>query len=277
MPASDMDRLLSGLEVSFLRLALCHVASGRCFSHSTEGGTGIHYTLSGSGKMRIGSGTPLLLAPHTLVITPQGGGQALEASTACQEVVSLHGVFQASYGGSISLFARLPGPLIESFAPSDRLDTLLQGALAEMTLLHVGAAAMAAALLKQVLVIVLRRALNSANPWIENFSLLRDPRIARAFSAMVARPGAPHSVDTLAVACGMSRSAFTASFTQALGEAPMTVLRQLRMHHARTLLAGRSLSMDQVAGAVGYSSKSSFRRALRRSGGTQSRVTSHLE
>jgi AraC-like DNA-binding protein len=266
MPASDMNRLLSCLEVDFRQLALRHISGGQFFCHSAEDGAGIHYTLSGRGTMRVGSGPPLLLAPHTLVITPQSKGQALETSTACQEIVSFHGVFQASYAGSISLFAKLPGPLIECFSPNDRLDILLHNALGEMTSRHVGSAAMAAALLKQVLVIVLRRALSSANLWIENFPLLSDPRIARAFSEMVARPGAPHSVDTLSASCGMSRSAFTASFTQALGEAPMTVLRQLRMHHAKALLAGRALSIDQVAGAVGYASKSSFRRALRKSG-----------
>jgi AraC family transcriptional activator of mtrCDE len=266
MPASDVDRLLSGLEVDFQQLAICHVTTGQPLSHCAEDGTGVHYTLSGCGKMRVGSGTPLTLAPHTLVITPQGRSQALEANTTCQELVFFQGVFKASYGGSVSLFSKLPGPLIEGFTPGDRLDVLLHSALEEMMTRHVGSAAMSAALLKQVLVIVLRRALSSANLWVENFTLLRDPRIARAFSEMVARPGAPHSVDTLAVTCGMSRSAFTASFTQALGEAPMTVLRQLRMRRAKTLLSGQALSIDQVAGAVGYSSKSSFRRALRKSG-----------
>jgi AraC family transcriptional activator of mtrCDE len=266
MPASDMDRLLSGLEVDFQQLTICHVTTGQSLSHSAENGTAVHYTLSGSGKMRVGSAPTLTLAPHTLVITPQGKSQALEATATCQELVCFQGLFRASYGGSVSLFSKLPDPLIERFTPGDRLDVLLHSALHEMTTRPVGSAAMSAALLKQVLVIVLRRALSSANLWIESFTLLRDPRIARAFSEMVARPGAPHSVDTLAVACGMSRSAFTASFTQALGEAPMTVLRQLRMRRAKTLLAGRALSIDQVAGAVGYSSKSSFRRALRKSG-----------
>jgi AraC-like DNA-binding protein len=278
MPASDMDRLLSSLEVDFLRLEVCHVTNGQSWSHSAEDGTGIHYTRSGVGKMRVGGGTPLVLAPHTLIITPQSKIQALEANAASQELVCFQGVFKASYGGSVSLFSRLPGPLVECFSPGDRLDVLLHSALEEMTMRHVGSAAMSAALLKQVLVIVLRRALSSANLWVENFTLLRDPRIARAFSEMLARPGASHSVDTLAVTCGMSRSAFTVSFTQALGEAPMTVLRQLRMRRAKVLLAGRTLSIDQVAGAVGYSSRSSFRRALRKAGVYASGgVTSRLE
>jgi AraC family transcriptional activator of mtrCDE len=266
MPASDMDRLLSGLEIDFQQLAICHVAAGQSLSHCAVDGIGIHYTLGGSGAIRVGNRTELTLAPHTLVITPQGKSQALEADTTNQELVCFQGVFKASFGGSVGLFSRLPDPLIERFTPSDRLDVLLHSALEEMTTRHIGSAAMSAALLKQVLVIVLRRALSCANLWLENFALLRDPRIVRAFSEMVARPGAPHSVETLAVTCGMSRSAFTANFTQALGEAPMTVLRQLRMRRAETLLAGRALSIDQVAGAVGYSSKSSFRRALRKSG-----------
>jgi AraC-like DNA-binding protein len=38
------------------------------------------------------------------------------------------------------------------------------------------------------------------------------------------------------------------------------------MRQAQTLLASRGLSVDQVAGVVGYSSRGSFFRALRKSG-----------
>lgn len=93
--------------------------------------------------------------------------------------------------------------------------------------------------------------------------MLSDPQIARAFADMLARPGSPHSVLTLSQAAGLSRSAFMARFADAFGCSPMAALRQLRMRHAAHLLAATTLSIEQIAHAVGYTSRSSFFRAFR--------------
>jgi hypothetical protein len=55
-------------------------------------------------------------------------------------------------------------------------------------------AAESSALLKQVIVALLRRSLGSFNSWVERFSMLRDPQISRVFAEMAAHPGAPHSI-----------------------------------------------------------------------------------
>ena len=57
--------------------------------------------------------------------------------------------------------------------------------------------AMARGLLKLVLVALLRRSLAFLNVWVERFSMLGDPQIARAFAEMAARPVAPHTVQSL--------------------------------------------------------------------------------
>ena len=44
----------------------------------------------------------------------------------------------------------------------------------------------------------------------------------------------------------------------------MTALRDLRMRHAAMLLAGHTISVDQAAHEVGYTSRSSFLRAFRK-------------
>jgi AraC family transcriptional activator of mtrCDE len=85
---------------------------------------------------------------------------------------------------------------------------------------------------------------------------------------MVARPGAPHSVQTLSQIAGLSRSAFMAHFTSAFGCSPMAALRQLRMRHAAKLLAANFLSIEQIAGAVGFASRSSFSRVFQQAHGT---------
>jgi AraC family transcriptional activator of mtrCDE len=54
-----------------------------------------------------------------------------------------------------------------------------------------------------------------------------------------------------------------ARFAAAFGCSPMALLSQLRMRHAADMLAANVLSIEQIAHAVGYTSRSSFFRAFR--------------
>ena len=83
------------------------------------------------------------------------------------------------------------------------------------------------------------------------------------FSEMVAFPGTQYSVAALSEKACLSRSAFMARFVAAVGAPPFVVLRELRMRRAAELLASESMTIDQVARAVGYCSRSSFARAFR--------------
>jgi AraC family transcriptional activator of mtrCDE len=128
--------------------------------------------------------------------------------------------------------------------------------------------AMTTALIKQILVTLFRRRLTTFDGGIETRDLLTDTQISHAFSEMIAQPGAPHTLRSLAKKAGLSRSVFMARFARALGQPPMAALRQLRMRYAATLLSGDSLSIEEVARAVGYASRSSFFRAFREIHGT---------
>jgi AraC family transcriptional activator of mtrCDE len=174
------------------------------------------------------------------------------------------GYFKALYGTSMDLFATLASPIVEQFDASDQLDHKLRSALAELVAQEVGMGAMTTTLLKQVLVVLLRRSLSSINLWVERFSMFSDPHIARAFADMVTQPGAPHSVKSLAQSACLSRSAFMSRFTVLFGQSPMAALREIRMRQAIVLLANESLSIDQIARAVGYESRGSFLRVFRK-------------
>jgi AraC family transcriptional activator of mtrCDE len=182
------------------------------------------------------------------------------------------GYFNASYGAAVDLFAPFTDVVIEQFDSADRLDHTLKAALAELVAQEVGMGAMTTALLKQVVITLLRRSLSSMNSWVERLAIFCDPPIARAFAEMVARPGAPHSVLTLSRAGALSRSAFMARFTAAFGEPPMMVLRRVRMRQAAHLLTASSLPVDSVARRVGYASRSSFFRAFRSTYGSEPSV-----
>lgn len=178
-------------------------------------------------------------------------------------VMLICGYFRATYGSSIDLFASLSTPIVERFEPADELGSKLQAALAEISGRQVGMQAMTTAILKQVLVTLVRRSLNSTSAWLERFSILSDRQIARAFADMVALPSADHSVMALAQKAALSRSAFMARFVRAIGCSPMVALRQMRMKRAADMLAARTFSVEQIARAVGHKSRSSFLRAFR--------------
>lgn len=93
---------------------------------------------------------------------------------------------------------------------------------------------------------------------------LRDPHLAAALGALHAEPGRPWTLAALAAAARLSRTAFAARFTAAVGEAPMAYLRSLRLHRARRLLRDERLTVAAVAARVGYTSDVAFAAAFRR-------------
>jgi AraC family transcriptional activator of mtrCDE len=283
---------MTTLDVTFVRLSECALAAGAHLAVARAAASTIHYCLRGTGFILLDDEAPIRLTPHTLVIVPPGRAMTITATehpTALRNTRKLNhggftagssqrhtvgnceptlvlacGSFRANYGPALDLFASLATPIVERFDVHDQLDQVMAYAMAELAAQDVGGGPMSAALLKLVLLALLRRCLVSTNAWVERFSILSDPPIARAFAEMASRPSVPHTVQSLSHAVGLSRSAFMARFSAAFGESPMSLLRRMRMRHAADLLAANALSIDQVALNAGYQSRSSFTRTFRR-------------
>lgn len=293
---TDLELLMRTLEVSFVHLSECVVSSGYGLTLDGVDATGIHYNLRGTGIAHIGNGSAIELEPHTMIVVPPRSALRIDvpgerpaasvrivdgkscvtvndgvyrfvAGDGTPDLIMFCGFFHAVYASSISLFGTLSAPIVERFDACDLLDQKLNAALSELVSQEVGVHAMSSALLKQVVVTLLRRALTSPNSWVEQFSLLRDPQVARAFAVMVENPGAPHTVESLARSASLSRSAFMAHFHEAVGRSPMLVLRDLRMRQAARQLTSATYSIEQIATNAGYESRSSFIRAFRKSFG----------
>lgn len=97
---------------------------------------------------------------------------------------------------------------------------------------------------------------------------LADARLALALRRMHARPADRWTVDRLAKAAAMSRSAFFERFSGALGMAPMEYLLAWRMALAKQMLRQGDRQMADIAERVGYNSVSSFGVAFTRHVGT---------
>ena len=288
----DLDKLMTTLDVTFVRLSECALAAAAHLSVARTNASTIHCCLRGAGVIFLDDETPIRLTPHTLVIVPPGRAMtvaATEHATAPRNagkynnggftpgstqwhtvgdgepaLVLACGSFRANYGPALDLFGSLATPIVETFDVHDQLDQVMACAMAELAAQDVGGGPMSAALLKLVLLALLRRCLVSTNAWVERFSILNDPPIARAFAEMASRPSVPHTVQSLSHAVGLSRSSFMARFSAAFGESPMSLLRRLRMRRAADLLTANALSIDRVALNTGYQSRSSFTRTFRR-------------
>ena len=285
--------MIRDLEVGFADLSRCALQWGWRMHFEPQALAAIHYNLSGSGRLRIDDNIPIALCPDTLIIVPRGCALTLEAK-ACDDNTPFEGTlvvraphdvrdashdyiagaaepslslicghFRALFGGSIELFSHLQTVMAGRFEADDQVEKRLRCALVELSIRQTGAIAMSNASLKQVLILLLRRSLQSPKQWTERFAGLADPQVARALSAMLALPGLPHSLRSLSKVAGLSRSAFIARFVAAYAESPMTMLRKLRLRRARVLLQAGALTLDEIAKEVGFPGRGSFYRALR--------------
>jgi len=93
---------------------------------------------------------------------------------------------------------------------------------------------------------------------------MRDPVLARALQAIHADVRASWTVAELASISGMSRSAFSARFGEAMGCAPIEYLAGWRMALAKEALVRGAKSLDRIADEIGYESASAFSTAFRK-------------
>lgn len=93
---------------------------------------------------------------------------------------------------------------------------------------------------------------------------LRDEQIGRALVLIHREPQGPWTVASLARAVNMSRSAFSARFTDLVGQPAMQYLTTWRMQLAQRLLRETTLPLSALSYRVGYRSEAAFSRAFKR-------------
>jgi AraC-like DNA-binding protein len=91
-----------------------------------------------------------------------------------------------------------------------------------------------------------------------------DPQLGTALRAIHERVNTRWTVESLAEAAGMSRSAFAARFKELLGQTPLEYVTGWRMQKAMQLLEQRDKKLIDVARLVGYESDAAFSKAFKR-------------
>ena len=92
---------------------------------------------------------------------------------------------------------------------------------------------------------------------------LTDQPISMALGLIHQSPARKWTVKQLAEAVALSRSAFSARFTELVGEPPLTYLTRWRMLKATRLLKNQ-VGMETIAELLGYESEVAFRKAFKR-------------
>ncbi|MEM9557163.1 MAG: AraC family transcriptional regulator [Acidobacteriota bacterium] len=129
-----------------------------------------------------------------------------------------------------------------------------------------GSDAIARRLSEVLFIQVVRQYADTAPSAVPVLSAIVHPQLGRALRAVHAEPGGSWTVDAMAGAAALSRTAFAESFHRLVGQPPMTYLTQLRMRHARRLLR-TELATAAVGERVGYQSEAAFHRAFKRAYG----------
>jgi AraC-like DNA-binding protein len=96
---------------------------------------------------------------------------------------------------------------------------------------------------------------------------LEHPKIGNALTLMHDRPAEKWTLESLARAIGMSRTAFAATFRRLVGSPPLEYLYEWRMSMARTALRHTSEPLSELAMRLGYLSDTAFSIAFKRSTG----------
>lgn len=146
------------------------------------------------------------------------------------------------------------------------LHNTMQALASEMAEQAPGSEVVATRLAEVLFIQILRAYIASGVEW-RNKGWLRaifDPQIGTALRAIHNSVHSPWTVESLAEAAGMSRSAFAVRFKELLRQTPLEYVTEWRMQKAMQLLEQRDKKLIDVARSVGYDSDAAFSKAFKR-------------
>ncbi len=289
MAANTLDRLLTALAVQLHAFSVCEIQQGWRLEYPRFEAITVHYVLQGTGAFCVGNGPSLPFAPQSVIVVParqahavgdaSATAQTLQAEEHCalladglvkftagdgsRDILLLCGSIPATHSSALGLFDLMREPMVESFAAAGPLRYAFELMLAEVANPGLGTQAMTEILMKQCLIILLRRHLLHGGLNSPLLAALHHPRLARAVLAVIEDPGAPHSVETLSARAGMSRASFADHFSRTFQQGPMEFVQKARLRVAARLLTTTDLPLKVVAQSIGYAAATPFSRAFR--------------
>jgi AraC-like DNA-binding protein len=159
------------------------------------------------------------------------------------------------------LLLALPEELHVTFAPQDSAYPVAQMIVQETAQARCGSPAVLDRLFEVLMIMLLRRAIETGQESMGLLAGLADDHLKRALVAVHESPEKDWNTERLAELALLSRTAFYQRFNKLLGIAPMAYVRGWRLSLARLRLAQGDRIAD-VARQVGYGSTEGFSRAF---------------
>lgn len=286
MASTGPEKLLDLLDVRLEAFAMCEIDRNCSLACPPLDSLLVHFVLEGEGAIECEHGRYELRRGRVLLI-PKNLAKRIEGPAPILTIVDLDegcplapglvnfrasasgmpglvlgcGSISVGVGGAPGLFDNLERPLMQE-CESGPLPLLLEAMAVELRRPGAGTKQMVEALMKQILVVVIRSHFARPDGGSPLDLVLMNPQLVRAVAAIAAMPSGSHSVDSLAALAGMSRSSFNRQFSASYGCSPMEFVQTVRLRVAARMLAGSDLPVKSIAAAVGYASRSHFSRAF---------------
>lgn len=259
-----------------------------------EGKIMFHIVTQGACWLRFSDREPFYLKPGELVLLPRGEGHmiASEAQQECTpffdipvsklserfefmrfggggtETLLTCGVLSFDHVAGQKLIAQLP-TLIHMKSDKGklpgRLQPLIELMAEEAKSLGAGGETVVAHLADIIVIQAIRywieHAPEAGKGWL---GALKDPKIGKALAVIHAKPESTWTVDRLAEQVGMSRSGFSARFTEVIGTSVKQYVTEWRMSLARMKIMQSPVTLTDLAEELGYQSEAAFSRAYKR-------------
>jgi AraC-like DNA-binding protein len=261
---------------------------------SFDGCMMFHVVTAGHCWLEVEGDEPRLLQQGSLTLVPHGNGHCIRSKPTdeavplfdipVEQISDRYEIMRHGGGGELThltcgvvrfdhiagqrLIAQLPRVLqVDAWAEEE--DNWLQSTLRfiarEARELRPGGETVITHLADILIIQAIRSWIDSApdadRGWL---AALRDEHVGKALAAIHHAPEKDWSVASLAKEVGMSRSGFSARFSNMVGESAMRYLTHWRMQLARVQLQETSDSLAVLADHLGYKSEVAFCRAFKR-------------
>ena len=289
MTSNVLQLLLRTLSVEVDVFAFCEVAPGwRLAKQGTADALLVHYVLEGTGTIQVDDRPPAYFKPNSILIPPRGVSHTIGYPDATRTAISGEsqrvlpngivkvtagggtpgivlacGAIMAWYAGALGLFDGLEDVVVEDLSANAHLRHAFSFMIEELAAPSLGTPEVTAALMKQSLLVFLRTHLSNRGVDSPVFSALREPRLANAVAAIIDAPAAAHTVEHLALLCGMGRTGFSELFSSTFGEGPIAFVQRARLRLAARLLTTSPMPVKVISSSVGYASRSHFSHAFK--------------
>jgi AraC-like DNA-binding protein len=262
--ALSLEHALGQMNVSSSGFQTIEVASPWEPGVISRGQAHLFVVLSGAGEMQastavtpvsvgqmliVGADPPLQFRPRS---DPAGS-----AGTRGAGLVIAHGVIAATLLNGRCVFDFIVMPHCTELGNSELFVSAIPELLREAASDDAGSAAIVKCLLRRIVTLILREA------WVEAAVIpavgsRHGEQFEKIVEAMTKDPARQFTLDSLASAAGMSRTAFHRTFTKAYGKSPLALLRSIRLKKAEELLTYTDLPIKAISARLGYRSRSYF-------------------